>query len=102
MYECLHVHENLDEYLCEVNISFRMDDPLEHYYPGLDLVYDREHRARLIERGDMDLADKVNNVLLFFVTIAKIVTTSCFYLSQPICLMRMRGHSAEDMPYDAR
>ena len=41
-----------------------MDEP---YYPGLDLVYDREHRARLIERGDMDLAEKVwLNVLHFF------------------------------------
>ena len=57
----------------------RMDDPPERYYPGLDLVYDREHRARLIERGDMDLAEKVNNVLHFFVVaITKIVSTSCF------------------------
>ena len=54
----------------------RMDDPPERYYPGLDLVYDREHRARLIERGDMDLAEKVNNVLHFFVVaITKIVST---------------------------
>ena len=30
------------------------------------------------------------------------MTTSCFNLSQAICPMRMRGHSAEDMPYDAR
>ena len=44
----------------------RMDDPPERYYPGLDLVYDKEHRARLIERGDMDLAEKVwLNVLHF-------------------------------------
>ena len=43
-----------------------MDGPPERYYPGLDLVYDKEHRARLIERGDMDLAEKVwLNVLHF-------------------------------------
>ena len=81
IYECLHVHENLDEYLCEVNISFRMDDPPERYYPGLDLVYDKVHRARLIERGDMDLVDNVRQILFsnFFVAIINIVTTTSFF-----------------------
>ena len=37
-----------------------MDEP---YYPGLDLVYDREHCARLIARGDMDLAEEVRQIM---------------------------------------
>ena len=32
-----------------------MEELPEPYYPGLDLVYDKEHRARFIERGDMDV-----------------------------------------------
>ena len=54
-----------------VIFRIRMDDPPERYYPGLDLVYDWEHRARLIERGDMDLADKVNNVLFFLLQLQR-------------------------------
>ncbi|CAM0875057.1 unnamed protein product [Alopecurus aequalis] len=55
-----------------------MDDPPERpgpYYPGLDLSYDKEHRARFIE-------SPVEGV--------------------EIVPMRVRGHNADDMPYDVR
>ena len=47
----------------EIMFCIRMDAPPERYYPGLDLVYDREHRARLIARGDMDLAEEVRQIM---------------------------------------
>ena len=74
------------------------DDDHGPWYDGLIQELDMDHRARAIE--NQKVRSKTNQFsVLFHLCFLLIRNSLCL---QPVVVMRMRGHGADDFPYDVR
>ena len=80
-----------------VKFFCRMADGDGPWYDGLIDEWDKEHRARAIEKGEV--RSKTYQFLLFLICVLVLIKKSLYL--QPVVAMRMRGHAADDFPYDA-
>jgi hypothetical protein len=87
------------EFLIYFDMLFFVSHRMARYYSGLELEYDREHRARFIENG---LEVRPEHILFFSLLQYIGSDDLLFNFLHGLHPMRMRGHSADDMPYDVR
>ena len=92
MFDIVHVFIDVCDLFC------RMADDDGPWYDGLIDEWDKEHRARAIEKGEV--RSKTYQFSLFLICVLVLIKTSLYL--QLVVAMRMRGHSADGFTYDPR